>query len=161
MSKIEDNVQKWLTDSNLFKKKVQDDNTNFHFLINYPEGNAMDVIQPKGNDDLVVVGCATNVSPEHLSEMRNLSNKKKEELIWDFRFLLNSQGVDFQLQHPENILQGFLVTEEIFEDGLSKDRLISSVKKVFRAKLMGVWKIQKEFGSGEGEQNTFSDSMYV
>jgi hypothetical protein len=121
----------------------------------------MDVIQPKGNSDMVVVGCATNVSPEHLSEMRYLSNKKREELIWKFRFLLNAQGVDFQLQHPENVLQGFLVTEEIFEDGLTKDRLISSVKKVFRAKLMGVWNIQKEFGSGDSDKNAFSDSMYV
>ena len=75
--------------------------------------------------------------------------------------MINTQGVDFQLQHPDNILESFLVTAEIFEDGLTKDKLISTVKNVFRAKIMCVWKIQRELGiEEEGKSNT-SDSMYV
>ena len=159
--KIGDQVQKWLSDAGMFRQKVPDDNTSFHFIINYPEENVMDVIQPKGSLDLVVIGCATNVSPEHSEEMKKLSSKKKEEFIWEFRYMLNSKGVDFQLQHPNNILENFLVTAEIYEDGLSKDRLISIVKQVFRAKIECVWKIQQAFGSeGEGK-GTVSDSMYV
>ncbi len=52
--KIEDKVQKWLSDIGIFRQKVPDDNTNFHFIINYPEENVMDVIQPKGASDLIV-----------------------------------------------------------------------------------------------------------
>ena len=160
-NEIEDNVQKWLSDVGVFRQKIPDDNTNFHFIINYPEDNVMDVMQPKQNLDLVVIGCATNVSPEHLTEIRNLSPKKRDNFIWDLRFMINTQGVDFQLQHPENVLESFLVTAEIFEDGLSKDKLISTVKNVFRAKIMCVWKIQRELGfEEEGKSNT-SDSMYV
>lgn len=158
--KIESKVQKWLSDVGVFRQKVPDENTNFHFVINYPEDNVMDVIQPKGNPDLVVIGCATNVSPEHLTEMSRLTPEKKEEFMWDFRFLLNAQGVDFQLNHPDDVLQGFVVTTEIFEDGLNKDRLISSVKKVFRAKLQGVWRIQQEFGMGDDEKKNVNDNMY-
>lgn len=162
MSKIEDKVQKWLSDEGFFRQKVTDDNTNFHFIINYPEGHVLDVIQPKGKDDLIVIGCATNISPEHQSKIRKLKNREKEVFMWDFRFLLNSQFVDFQLQHPDNVLQNFVITDEIFEDGLSKDRLISTVKKIFRAKLQGIWKIQKEFGVyNESEKNTQPDNMYV
>ena len=162
MSEIEENVQKWLSDEGLFRQKVPDDNTNFHFMINYPEGHVLDVIQPKGKDDMVLVACATNVSPEHQTEIKKLSAKKREEFIWDVRFLLNNQFVDFQLQHPDNILQNFVITEEIFEDGLSKDRLISTVKKIFRAKLQGIWKIQKKFGiGGEGTESIQQDNMYV
>ena len=160
-TKIKDQVQIWLSDVGIFRQKVPDDNTNFHFIINYPEDNVMDVIQPKQNPDLVVIGCATNVSPEHLSEMKKLSAKKRQEFIWDLRFLINSQGVDFQLQHPENILENFLVTAEIFEDGLTKDKLISTVKSVFRAKIQCVWKIQREFGFAEEGKDNYSDSMYV
>jgi hypothetical protein len=162
MSKIENKVQKWLSDEGLFRQKVPDDNANFHFIINYPQDHVLDVIQPKGKEDVVLIACATNVSPEHQSEIKKLKAKKREQFMWDFRFLLNSQLVDFQLQHPENILQSFLITEEIFEDGLSKDRLISTVKKIFRAKLQGIWKIQMEFGIGEeGKGNIQQDNMYV
>jgi hypothetical protein len=68
--------------------------------------------------------------------------------------------VDFQLQHPDNVLQSYVISDEIYEDGMSKDRFISTIKKVFRAKLHGLWKIQGQFGSGEraGEE---SNSMYV
>ncbi len=158
---IEDNVQKWLSDVGVFRQKVPDDNTNFHFMINYPEDNVMDVMQPKQSSDLVVIGCATNVSVEHLTEMRNLSPKKREDFIWDLRFMINTLGVDFQLQHPDNILENFLVTAEIFEDGLSKDKLISTLKTVFRAKIMCVWKIQRKFGYSEDGKSNTSDSMYV
>lgn len=162
MSEIQNKVQKWLSDEGLFRQKVADENTNFHFMINYPEGHVLDVIQPKGKEDMILVACATNVSPEHQTEIKKLSNKKKEDFIWDLRFLLNGQFVDFQLQHPNNILQNFVITEEIFEDGLNKDRLISTVKKIFRAKLQGIWKIQREFGFGEnGQENIQQDNMYV
>lgn len=159
--KIDDKVQKWLSDMGIFRKKVPDDNTNFHFIINYPEENVMDVIQPKGNPDLVVIGCATNVSPEHLSEIRMLSDSKKEEFIWDLRYMLNSKDVDFQLSHPNNVLENFVITSEIYEDGLTKDRLISTIKTIFRAKIQCVWKIQQKFGVGNEGKGSASDSMYV
>ena len=162
MSKIENNVQKWLSDEGLFRQKAPDDNANFHFIINYPEGHVLDILQPKGKNDMVLIACATNVSPEHQTEIRKINAEKREKFMWEFRFLLNDQFVDFQLQHPENILQSFLITDEIFEDGLNKDRLISSVKKIFRAKLQGIWKIQMEFGvHEEGAQSIHQDNMFV
>ncbi|MCK9151129.1 DUF2299 domain-containing protein [Methanobacterium alcaliphilum] len=160
MTKIEDNIQKWMADEGYFRQRVPDDTANFHFMVNYPEGHVIDIIQPKGKVDMVVIGCATNVSPEHLNAMQKISYDEREEFIWEFRFTLNNFLVDFQLQHPDNILQSFVVSEEIYEDGMNKDRLISTVKRVFRAKLQGLWKIQHKFG--EVEKDEFhSDSMYV
>ena len=160
-NEIEDKVQKWLSDAGLIRQKMQDDNTTFHFVINYPEDNVMDVMQPKQSPDSIAVGCATNVSPQHISEMRNLSHKKREDFLWDLRFMINSQPVDFQLQHPNNVLENFVISAEIFEDGLSKDRLISTLKSVFRAKIMCVWKIQRELGYDGEERDYTSDGMYV
>jgi hypothetical protein len=155
---IPDKVQKWLADEGYFRQKVPDENSNFHFIINYPEGHVIDIIQPKGKEDMIVIGCATNVSPEHLSKIKKMNIEEREEFIWEFRYSLNSLLVDFQLQHPENVLNSYVVSSEIYEDGLSKDRLISTVKNVFRAKLQGLWKIQEKFGEVEKEH---SDSMYV
>lgn len=159
---MQDKVQKWLSDEGLFRQKISDQNANFHFMINYPEGHVFDVIQPSGKSDMILIACATNVSPEHQTEIRLLDMDKREKFIWDFRFLLNVHSVDFQLQHPENVLTSFLITDEIYEDGLSKDRLISSIKKIFRAKLQGIWKIQMEFGvHDEGTRNIQQDNMFV
>jgi hypothetical protein len=160
MTEIQDKIQKWLADEGYFRQKVPDENSNFHFIINYPEGHVIDVIQPKGKDDMVVIGCATNVSPEHLSQIKKMTSDEKEEFIWEFRFALNGLMVDFQIQHPENVLQSYVVSSEIYEDGLTKDRLISSVKSIFRAKLQGLWKIQQKFGEVEKESDQ-SNSMYV
>jgi hypothetical protein len=160
MTNIQDKIQKWLADEGYFRQKVPDENSNFHFIINYPEGHVIDVIQPKGKEDLIVIGCATNVSPEHLTQMKKMNSEDREEFIWEFRFALNGLLVDFQIQHPENILQSYVVSSEIYEDGLNKDRLISSVKNVFRAKLQGLWKIQQKFGEVEKDSSP-SDSMYV
>jgi hypothetical protein len=160
MTNIQDKIQKWLADEGYFRQKVPDENSNFHFIINYPEGHVIDVIQPKGKEDLIVIGCATNVSPEHLTQMKKMNSEDREDFIWEFRFALNGLLVDFQIQHPENILQSYVVSSEIYEDGLNKDRLISSVKNVFRAKLQGLWKIQQKFGEVEKDSSP-SDSMYV
>ncbi|MGZ7117952.1 MAG: DUF2299 domain-containing protein, partial [Methanobacterium sp.] len=159
MSKIEDKVQKWLSDEGLFRQKVPDQNANFHFIINYPEGHVLDVIQPTGKNDMILIACATNVSPEHQTEIRLLDLDKREKFTWEFRFLLNNHSVDFQLQHPENVLASFLITDEIYDDGLTKDRLISSIKKIFRSKLQGIWKIQMEFGMHDEGQNINQDNM--
>lgn len=160
MTNIQDKIQKWLADEGFFRQKVPDENANFHFIINYPEGHVIDVIQPKGKDDMVVIGCATNVSPEHLSQINKMNMDDREEFIWEFRFAINNLMVDFQIQHPDNVLQSYVVSTEIYEDGLTKDRLISSVKSVFRAKLQGLWKIQQKFGEVDKE-SAHSDSMYV
>ncbi len=164
MSNMENTILKWLADEGFFKKKIPDENSNFHFIVNYPEGHVIDVIQPKGKEDMVVIGCATNVSPEHTSQIQNLNNKEKEKFIWDFRFSLNNFLVDFQLQHPDNVLQSYVISDQIYEDGLTKDRLILVIKKVFRAKLQGLWKIQESFGSAESNapgKSQPSDSMFV
>ncbi len=160
MSKMENKIQKWLADEGYFNKKIPDENSNFHFLLNYPEGHILDLIQPLNKKDMVVIGCATNVSPEHVSQIQKLSDKEKEEFLWDFKFSLNNFLVDFQLEHPDNVLNSYVISDELYEDGLTKNNLILSLKKVFRAKLQGLWKIQKNFGTNEIEAKQ-SDSMYV
>lgn len=156
---MEGKIKRWLSEEGLLGQIVDDENANFHFIVNYPEDHVIDVIQPKGKRDLVLVACATSVSPEHLSKIRELSESKREEFLWQVRFSLNKFLVDFQLEHPRNILESYLVTDEIYNDALSKDRLISTIKRVFKAKLHVLWLIQKRFG--EKKEEIHEDTMYV
>lgn len=139
-------IQNWLIDEGFLKEKIVDENANFHYVINYPENNIMDVIQPKGKDGVVLVGCATQVADQHLTLMRQSSEKTKEDFVWNVRFALNKYLVDFDLNVENNELRQFVITDEIYDDGLSKHNFIKTIKKVFKAKLECVWLIEQVFG---------------
>ena len=65
----------------------------------------------------------------------------------DLNFGLNNFLVDFELQIAQDILHQFVVTDQIFEDGLTKNELIRTLKRVFKAKLHCIWLIDDDFGA--------------
>ena len=142
----EKQIQDWLVEEGIFRQKIPDDNSNFHFLINYPNNNALDVICPKGKDDQIIIGCATEVSQQEQVLIHNTKKAVNQEFIWNIRFALNSFMLDFELEHPNDELKRFIITDFIFEDGLTKDRLISTIKKIFKGKLHCIWLLGKTYG---------------
>jgi len=154
-------IQDWLAEEGLFKEKVPDDTANFHFIINYPDDHIMDIIQPKNKQDMILIGCATEVAPEQVSTIRSSSESKKQKFIWDLRLSLNQFLLDFELEHPNDELQRFVITEEIFEDGLNKNNLILGIKKVFKGKLQCIWLLGKSFGETDPGSAEDSNSMFV
>ncbi len=158
---IEKKVQEWLVDEGMFREKAVDENTDFHFIIEFPKDNIMDVVKPKGKDS-VIIGCATKVADQHIDLMTQAKPEKQTEFILDLNMGLNKFLVDFELQINQNILQQFVITECIYEDGLTKDFLIRSLKKVFKAKLHCIWLIEKKFGSITPKQQPSNEnSIFV
>ncbi|WP_413828225.1 DUF2299 family protein, partial [Methanobrevibacter sp. UBA46] len=51
--------------------------------------------------------------------------------MWDIKLTLNQFLLDFELEHPNDVLQRFVITDEIYEDNLNKNNLILCIKKVF------------------------------
>ena len=142
---IENNVKQWLTEEDLLREVKFDENADFHFIVEFPKDNIMDVVKPTGKD-CIVIACATQVSPEHLNLMNNADILSKKDFIMALNFSLNSFLVDFELKISQDVLQQFIVTDQIFEDGLSKNELIRTLKKVFKSKLQCVWLIDQKFG---------------
>ncbi|KZX14621.1 hypothetical protein MBCUT_20110 [Methanobrevibacter cuticularis] len=157
----EKQIRDWLVEEGFYKDVIHDENANFHFIINYPEDHVIDLIQPKNKKDVLLVGCATEISPEELGIIKDASIKKKEKFIWDIRFSLNQFLLDFELEHPDNNLQRFIITEEIYEDGLSKNNLIFALKKVFKGKLQCIWLIERDFGRVNGASYADDNSMFI
>ena len=143
-----DELQKLLSKEGEFKENIVDNTANFHFLYEFGPQNLIQIIQPTGKNDLIVVAASTNVSPEHLSKINSLNNEKKLEFLWNFRLTLNSMGIDFQLQHPDNVLQSFAITDVIYDGAITKDHIMRTIRNVIKAKLQGIWLIQREFDSG-------------
>ncbi|MDO5823490.1 MAG: DUF2299 family protein [Methanobrevibacter sp.] len=142
----EDTIKKWLLDEDLLKEMTYDENADFHIIAEFPKENIMDIIKPKQKDCIVVI-CATNVSPEHKNLMISADPEVNSEFISEVNFGLNNFLVDYELQINNNILHQFIITDQIFEDGLTKDMFIRTLKRVFKSKLHCIWLIDKKFGS--------------
>lgn len=154
-----DVIQKWLSDEGIFRQKVIDDGAIFHFGIETAPQNPLEVIQPKGKDDLIIIAAKVTVSPEHLKKITAFNKKRRENFLWNFRLTLNQMSVDFMLNHPDNVLHDFTISHTIYEDGLTKDRLFETIKRVSRVKLQSIWLIQQEFGSASGEKTDSTDEL--
>ena len=143
---LEENVRQWLSEEDLLREVKYDENADFHYIIEFPKENIMDVVKPAGKDCLIVA-CATQVAPQHLDLMKQANNKTQKDFIMDLNFGLNNFLVDFELQVAQDILQQFVVTEQIFEDGITKNEFFRTLKRIFKAKLHCIWLIDKTFGS--------------
>ncbi|MBQ2831322.1 DUF2299 domain-containing protein [Methanobrevibacter sp.] len=155
---IEDEVKKWLFDEDLLREMKYDENADFHFIVEFPKENIMDVVKPKDKDCLVIA-CATQVAPQHLDLMKSASLQTNREFISQVNFGLNKFLVDYELQVNQNILHQFVITEQIFEDGLTKDMLIRTLKRVFKSKLHCIWLIDLKFGDVNISSN--ENDMFV
>lgn len=143
---LEENVRQWLTDEDFLREVKYDENADFHFIVEFPKDNIMDVVKPK-DKDCIVIACATQVAPQHLDLMKKADLKTQKDFIMALNFGLNQFLVDYELQVSQDILQQFVVTDQIFEDGLTKNEFIRTLKRVFKAKLHCIWLIDEKFGS--------------
>lgn len=139
-------ILNWLNEEGLLKQEIQDESANFHFIVNYPQDHMMDLISPKGKEDMILIGCATEIAEEQKNLIKKAPIQVNENFIWAIRFNLNQFLVDFELEHPNSQLEKFLITEEIFEDGLSKNEIIHTFKRIYKAKLQCLWLLEKTFG---------------
>ena len=143
---IEQDVKNWLADEGVFREKTADNNADFYFVIEFPKDNVMDVVKPKGKD-VIIIGCATHVSPEHISLMSGASAEEKAKFLFDVSTNLNMFLVDYELKVDQDILQQFVISDNIYDDGLSKDVLFKLIKRVFKAKLHCIMLLNYNFGN--------------
>ena len=158
---VEEKVKDWLVDEGMFRDKKIEDNAEFHYVIEFPNDNIMDVVKPKGKD-CIIVGCATQVAPEHIELMVSSTPENRRSFLFDLQFGINRYFVDFDLNVNQDLLQQFILTDVIYEDGLTKNELIRTIKRVFKAKLHCIMLIDKKFGSiAKKDDSSNENSMFV
>ena len=76
----EETIKDWIVDEGIFREKKLDDNADFHYIVEFPKDNIMDVVKPR-EKDFIVIACATQVSPQHLELMNNSSPKERQGTV--------------------------------------------------------------------------------
>lgn len=160
----EEKIKDWIVDEGIFREKKVDDNSDFHFIVEFPKDNIMDVVKPKGKD-FIIIACATQVSPQHLELMVDSTPKEKSKFLLKLNMEINRFLVDCQLavDQSTNLLQQYVITYQIFDDGLTKNSLYDALKRVFKAKIQCVWFIEKTFGTINDlpQEPSNEDSMFI
>ena len=158
---LEENVKQWLSDEDILREVKYDENADFHFIVEFPKDNIMDVVKPKDKDCLIIA-CATQVAPQHLDLMKQADKKTQKDFIMDLNFGLNSFLVDYELQVAQDILQQFVITEQVFEDGITKNEMFKTLRRIFKSKLHCIWLIDKKFGSLQmNTTSTNQNDMFI
>ena len=111
----ENKIKDWIVDEGIFREKKFDENSDFHFIVEFPNDNIMDVVKPKGKD-FIIIACATQVSPQHLELMNTSSPKERSNFLLKANMEINRFLVDCQLavDQSTNLLQQYVITYQIF-----------------------------------------------
>jgi len=141
-------VKDWLVEAGIYRDKVPDDKSNWHYVVEIGPSAVLDVAQQKGKEDMVIIASGITLSKQHYDLFRGLSKLKRDELLWDMRFQLLFQPCDFAMIPSETDLQTVQFTRGLFQDGLTKQGLMDSLAMVHRCKLFVNWKMIQTFGEG-------------
>jgi hypothetical protein len=158
---FEKKVEELCLEEGIALRKVQNDMANFQLNLQFPNPQStINVFQPKGKNDMIMVGAVIEIAEIHRQGLRALDTKKREEFIWNLRLMLAQGTVEFELRHPDNILEFVRVHKFLYEDGFSKSIFMNALFDVNRSKLQVIWFIQKEFGVSPTRAPEEDASMY-
>ena len=161
-------IQNWLEEEGLSPKSQKDDRSEGHWLLKYPpgpHGHMFAVVKPKGRD-LLAISSFTRVDLGQQQEMtRHVKEDLESWLEWlhDMRLTLTGAGVDWAIHVGSTPntgtgpLQAFNVSLPIWLDGLSKNEVMQSMRRLWLAKLALIHDIKHHHGPGIGEPGPVDD----
>ena len=167
-SEVKKKIGDWLQSERIEIKEQPNESANFQFLFRFPpnpSGHMFNVINPNGRD-LIAIGSGTRVDLGQQNRMKEcMTNEPLEWSSWlhNIRLELNRSGIDWSLHlgHLEDgkkgPLQAFHVSEPTWFDGLSKNALMQSMRKLWLAKLTVIHEIKHKFGPGINKPGPVDD----
>ena len=102
-------------------------------------GRRILVGQSKVRPDQIHLEALVTIADEHRKKFESLSEEKRREILWKLRFRLLLMNVDFAgVAEP---MQGVMLTQRIYLDGLTKDSFIQRFLIVRNAVITVIWSI--------------------
>ncbi len=143
---MRDKIREWLMRDGIFKKEVQDDKAEFHFVTEVPPVSSqfIDVIYPK-NTDLILVASGLKLSDEHYKAVMSLSERERDKFMWEIRFGLLFLPTEFQIIPDARNPQLFQFTRKLYIENLTRQGLMDAIAEVHKCKLYIIWKLRERF----------------
>ena len=133
----EERITAWLKEEGIFSLKKNYDDFYFYIQAVCPEssGKFYEIFQSKEQKDVVVVGLQVVMGEAVKRAYRMLSERKKEEFVQDFKLALLQKDVAYEVNYGEGI-EGVTINELIYYDGLTRDRLMQVIHRIYNTILL-------------------------
>ncbi|MBI5902666.1 MAG: DUF2299 family protein [Deltaproteobacteria bacterium] len=142
-------IKQWLTENHHSVSEIKDENSSFHFEIDYPLGSMKKqrVLQPKDYPGLVVVLNGVAIANDHMEEIKKLSDDQKDRFYNDIRkdllFLQNSYDMNID---ESGVAKQVQFSYEFYFDGLTKTKMYEGLLLNHRTLLYIVTRFNEKFG---------------
>jgi hypothetical protein len=144
---VKERIRKWCEETGLFKEEVEDEKSFFHFKVIAPARaatntelltiNTIDISQSKIDGDKIITQAGIAFDKSFITPMKSLS--ERQDIVYDLYMTLDSRPESYFIDYSDGIIKSIVVFEEIYMDGLSKDRLITAVKGVNKSLVLALW----------------------
>jgi hypothetical protein len=142
-------INRWLSENHHQVKEIKDDNSSFHFELDYPLGSLkrQRILQPKDYPGLVVVLNGVAIAKEHVERLRQMTEDERAVFYAEIRdellFLQNSYDINFD---EAGLAKQIQFSYEFYFDGLTKTRLFEGLLLNHRTILYIINKFNDKFG---------------
>ncbi len=146
-SELAGRVRLWLEQEQLLDNILDREDLTFLYIVAY-NSKVYRCLQPPNSPDKVVLVTTTRLSPDHLTAFSVLDDSQREEFYWELRLAFLHRATFGLKMDDDGLLREFTLSKVIYEDGLTKDRLMSDLHRLHDTNLAGIWTIQRRFGPG-------------
>jgi hypothetical protein len=144
---VKERIRKWCEETGLFKEEVEDEKSFFHFKVSAPARaatntdtltiNTIDISQPKIDSDKIITQAGIAFEKSLMLSLQSLS--ERQDIVYDLYITLDSRPESYFIDYADGTIKSIVVFEEIYMDGLSKDRLITAIKGVNKSLVLALW----------------------
>ncbi|VAV83129.1 hypothetical protein MNBD_DELTA01-270 [hydrothermal vent metagenome] len=145
-------INTWLTENGHQVRAIEDENSSFHFEIDYPLGTLkrQRVIQPNEYPGLIVILNGVAIADEHKEVMKELTIEDKEKFYDDIKkaLLFVDNSYDMNLDDKQ-VAQQVQFSYEFYTDTLTKTQLYKGLLVNHRTLIYIVTVFNEKFGLPE------------
>lgn len=153
---IKEQLLHWCKQEHLLIDDVADAKARFRLKLRPPgrsvspaESDVLHVHQPLDSDDRVVVSAGIAFDQSFAAPMRAVPNR--DDIVLALEAALDGLTESYVVDYSDGFLRSFVVYDEIFADGLTKDRFIRALRSVHRGLLVALWTLRPMIEAAGGD----------
>lgn len=134
---IMEKVRFWLTEEEIFRDEIKDENANYHFIAEFPNKSSriIDIIQPKQKRDLIIIGSVYALNKENYEKFASMPKSTRDNVLGDFTSGLLFRTSQFRIKPSSKDFQKIEFTCPLYFDGLTKNMFMSAVRENYHCNL--------------------------
>ncbi|QKQ99097.1 DUF2299 domain-containing protein [Metallosphaera tengchongensis] len=133
-------------------KEISQPNEFMHFAISPQQGGPqMELIKPKSDSKIYIMGMAVGVHQYHASRLREMDKPDRADFLNEMKYRLLKMKVDVAFTPPnDEIPQVIFVSRVLYDDNLDPNTVLRVMYKVRNAGTLVIFMFADRFGVPQG-----------